>query len=308
MAKKILTQAAYDVDNVQQLPVQVKGQASLVQQTFDKTGLDQKTYNNTTLLSELQSETANDAGANAIGTEGTFGTNNVADELKAAKVEIDSKADTGDVVTISDVQTVTGEKTFNAIKVPLLPSVDADAASKKYIDDSMAAGVPLGNPLEFLRTNAAGDGVEYSNIPNDNATNISANQNGVDQALIPNTPSSGTSNAIVVTIPTTKDKFDLVIDNDITGLITIDTGSGALNLYSDFALSEQQDGLVAGIYTIYNRTTAFYLAPKGADEWGGLKFIINNLGGGNISITDVEFNGTQYELTDDSSFRVEGSV
>lgn len=84
MAKKTLSQATYADDNVQQLPVQVKGQASLVQQTFDKGTLDQKTYNNSTLLTELQSETPNDSGAHAIGfgsTQGDITSNNVGDAL-----------------------------------------------------------------------------------------------------------------------------------------------------------------------------------------------------------------------------------
>jgi len=83
MAKKIIAQASYDVDNIQSLADQVKGQASTLKIAFDKTGTDARTYNNSTLLVALQSETVNDAGANAIGAEGTFGTDNVGDEIKA---------------------------------------------------------------------------------------------------------------------------------------------------------------------------------------------------------------------------------
>jgi len=89
MAKKILTQAAYDTDNIQSQPDQVKGQPTALKLAFDQTGIDAKTYTNTTQLAELQSETPNDAGANAIGAEGTFGTDNVGDELKAVKDALD---------------------------------------------------------------------------------------------------------------------------------------------------------------------------------------------------------------------------
>jgi len=90
MAKKILTQAAYDVDNIQNQADQVKGQATALKTAFDKTGSDAKIYNNSTLLSELASEIANDSGANAIGSEGVFNSaTNVGDELKGAKEQID---------------------------------------------------------------------------------------------------------------------------------------------------------------------------------------------------------------------------
>lgn len=82
MAKKELTQASYDVDNVQSLPVQVKGQASLVQQTFDKASLDARTYNNDTLLSELADETLDASGSHTIGHNSTNITaDNVGDAL-----------------------------------------------------------------------------------------------------------------------------------------------------------------------------------------------------------------------------------
>ena len=44
----------------------------------------------------------------------------------------------------------------------------------------------------------------------------------------------------------------------------------------------------------------------GGDEWGGLKFIITELTATTFEITQVEFQGEIYELTDDSPFRVSG--
>ena len=179
MAKKILTQSTVATDNIQNQPDQVVNQASTLKKAFDQYGIDSKAYNNNTLLVELQSETLNDSGANAIGAEGTFGTDNVGDELKAAKVEIDSKSNTTDVVTLAGSQTVTGAKTFQDITVPVLPVDTTDPASKKYVDDTAFNGVPLGNPLEFLRTNGTGDGVEYSNIPNENKLSIDTINNSL---------------------------------------------------------------------------------------------------------------------------------
>jgi lysophospholipase L1-like esterase len=94
MAKKTLTQAAYDVNNIQNQPDQVVGQATALKTTFDKTGSDAKIYNNTGLLVELSSETPNATGANAIGSEAIMnvGIDNVGDELKSAKAQIDSLA------------------------------------------------------------------------------------------------------------------------------------------------------------------------------------------------------------------------
>lgn len=193
MSKKILTQATYAVDNVQQLPVQVKNQASLVQQTFDKSSLDQKTYNNSTLLSELQSETANDAGANAIGAEGTFGTNNVGDELKAAKIAIDSKAGSSDVYTKSETytktevnaldvqnvkltgnQTIAGTKTFSSLpEVPTTPTLGVHPTSKLYVDNSIL-GIVVGTLPDGSITDD-----KLSNDPGQAKDNISKNETNI---------------------------------------------------------------------------------------------------------------------------------
>lgn len=87
----------------------------------------------------------------------------------------------------------------------------------------------------------------------------------IDQTMETVIPSSGTATDIVVTVPTTYSKFNLEIPLTITGAnINLNVNdAGLLPLYSDFALTENITELEAGIYTIFNRTTAFYLAPKG---------------------------------------------
>jgi len=90
MAKKILTQAAYDDDNVQGLADQVKGQALAVKQTFDKASVDIKVYNNTGLLVELADETQGASGANTIGNAMTgVAGDNVGDNLVNIKTQLD---------------------------------------------------------------------------------------------------------------------------------------------------------------------------------------------------------------------------
>jgi len=82
MAKKILTPAAYATNNIQNQPDQVKGQASALKLSFDQTGIDAKSYTNTSLITELQETTALITGAHAIGanTAGITG-DNVGDQL-----------------------------------------------------------------------------------------------------------------------------------------------------------------------------------------------------------------------------------
>ena len=173
MAKKLLTQSTVATDNIQNQPDQVKGQASALKLSFDQTGIDAKSYNNSTLLVELQSETVNSAGANAIGAEGTFGTDNVADEMKAIKVITDQqtgditdkadttyvnsqdlilqgqiddndddilalqtdKADDSAVVHNTGNESVAGVKTFVSSPIVPAPTTDSQASTKKYVDD-----------------------------------------------------------------------------------------------------------------------------------------------------------------------------
>jgi hypothetical protein len=104
MSKKTLTQATYDDNTIQSLPDQVKGQASQIKQDFDYAAIQQKSYNNVTLLPELQSETEGDSGANAIGYGlGTVpSVDNVADMLNYLKTRVDATSPTTNIYTSLD--------------------------------------------------------------------------------------------------------------------------------------------------------------------------------------------------------------
>lgn len=104
MAKKTITAPTYDVDNVQNLADQVKGQAAALKATFDKTGADAKTYTTDTLIAELQSETEDDSGANAIGFSDTNqpGIDNVSDSLKSLRTLIAVDEPTFNIYSVLD--------------------------------------------------------------------------------------------------------------------------------------------------------------------------------------------------------------
>ena len=144
MAKKVLSPSTVATNNIQSQTDQVKGQATLLKVAFDQNGIDSKAYMNATHLVELASETVNDAGANAIGAEATFGANNVADEIKAIKVVTDT-AVTADVqnVKLTGNQTVAGIKTLTSSPIVPVATTDTQAPQKKYVDDENLKDVHL---------------------------------------------------------------------------------------------------------------------------------------------------------------------
>jgi len=142
MSKKTLTQSTYDTNNIQSLANQVKGQATALKVSFDKTGNDAKTYNNGSLIVELQAETPNATGANAIGSEAIMdaGITNVGDELKSAKTQIDAVTtdEIGDRQYtednyVTDSQTVTAS--IDALDIQA--KVNADLTDDKAEDDEV---------------------------------------------------------------------------------------------------------------------------------------------------------------------------
>ncbi len=161
MAKKILTQSTVATNNIQSLPVQVKGQAATVQLAFDQTGIDAKTYNNSTLLPELQSETANDSGANSIGAEGTFGTNNVGDELKAIKVITDDTYSKSELLSKAELQSQTdGSSGMDVVGMtPINGVMTTPQQSLEYLKERVDATNPTTNIYSVLDNGLTGDGV-----------------------------------------------------------------------------------------------------------------------------------------------------
>ena len=58
----------------------------------------------------------------------------------AKKSDLDAKADDADVVKLAGAQTISGAKTFtSAVKIPLAPAANNDAASKQYVDNKATA-------------------------------------------------------------------------------------------------------------------------------------------------------------------------
>jgi len=134
MADKILTQAAYDTDNIQSEADQVKGQATALKVTFDKTGNDAKIYNNTGLLVELQSQTLNSSGAHAIGlnTPDTVATN-VADELVLIRQAGSGALPPDDSITLakqnSTVKTGLVADLDTTVKTDLVSAINEDVTN-----------------------------------------------------------------------------------------------------------------------------------------------------------------------------------
>ncbi len=138
-----------------------------IQSNFDsRAEANQEDRNN--LIDVLQSETVNDAGANAIGTEGTFGTNNVGDEIKAIKVVTDSKAPLSDTYTKSEVDgkdtILQNQITSNDGDILNLQSGKADKAdtyTETEVDTLLDAKADKTNVLELDNTDAFTPTADY---------------------------------------------------------------------------------------------------------------------------------------------------
>lgn len=130
MAKKPITQNSVDVNNIQNLPDLVVGQAVSLKTTFDKTGADTKTYINNTLITELN------------GNDGSFkighnSTNITANNVNEALEEVNAK-DTANV-KVTGNQTIAGIKTLTSSPIVPTPTTDMQASTKKYVDDREVA-------------------------------------------------------------------------------------------------------------------------------------------------------------------------
>ena len=89
MAKLNITKPNYPVDNIRQLPDQVKDQSSLLKETFDKVGTDTKEYLYDTLTEELNGVD----GSKRIGhTSTSITSDNVGDALEENRLLIDSQS------------------------------------------------------------------------------------------------------------------------------------------------------------------------------------------------------------------------
>lgn len=104
MPKQAISTSTVGVTNIQSLPDIVIGDASNLKATFDKTGLDEKTYINTVLIPELN---GND-GSKKIGHNSpNLGSDNVADGLEEVRL-IAVQAQAGDILPNSITNTELG--------------------------------------------------------------------------------------------------------------------------------------------------------------------------------------------------------
>lgn len=177
MAKKNITQATYLTNNVQNLPDLVEEQASLVKQTFDKVGLDGKTYVNETLITELESVTLNDSGAHRIGLNvANVTADNAADgiaEVKAdiqgvvvgtipdntlteAKMAADMKKQSGGVYPFDSGTDLETDVAANLVKLDIARTAvtDTGIADAYVVDTAGTFDLTLdGNILTFIPSN-----------------------------------------------------------------------------------------------------------------------------------------------------------
>jgi len=154
-----------------------------------------------------------------------------------------------------------------------------------------------------LKLNEGTDDVVDALVVNQNLTmnvidsTMKINANGVSQALTPIEPTAVISQLITIMTPNTTDKkFTLDIKTTVTGGdITIarnnEPAKDLLNPDGTNVTELSQDGR---FFDVYEDVSAFYLAPKGADEWGGLKFIIDETFGRLFYCDDGD--DTIYEL------------
>jgi len=159
MAKKTLPQSTYATNNIQNQPDQVKGQATALKLSFDQTGIDSKTYNNTTLLPALADETLGNSGSNAIGHNSASVTaNNVGDALEENRQIIDnlSTAD-GQNVKLTGNQTVAGTKTFSSSPIVPIPSSGTQAVNKQYVDDLAPLNISDGSLKDIKLSDEPGN-------------------------------------------------------------------------------------------------------------------------------------------------------
>lgn len=107
--------------------------------------------------------------------------------------------------------------------------------------------------------------------PARNAVNLNKQEQGIYAGSLATTALAiaVVGQAITITDDITTEKFTIEVPTLITGgAITINIGAGALPLYSDYALTEAAVEIEPGIYDIWDKTTAFFLAPKGGAKKG----------------------------------------
>jgi len=162
-----------------------------------------------------------------------------------------------------------------------------------------------------LSTNQLKSGGIYKFVYDGTSVQLVSNDNGLAQLAF-FSPYTLSLQEISVTTPTADDpKFSIDITSLITGgNITMKrNGAGALNVYSDYALTEPVTELEAGMHDFIDRGTAFYFAARGggytawAQQYTGANEIIKD-----PKLKDVVVGVGEYVLNEHYSTVVDGYV
>ena len=261
------------------------GDYQLIQQNMDSRAEELRLKHNA-LIDTIQALT----GSLQMGhTSASITAETVAEALEENRLATNTKANSSDVYLKTETYNKTETNTLLSDKAdksnvlekdnstPFAPIGEYNPATKKYVDDSTSAGMPLYNPLEFYQVNATGDGTQGSTLPTDNETNIVEQGKEID--LLKTFPTvGGTANAITAATPTDQD-FDYTVEgNPITIIPTANnTGASTLNIdnvatkdirkpdgaggYTALEGDELQKGVPAPIYRMVS-LDFFLFAPK----------------------------------------------
>lgn len=159
------TRNAIAVNNISTQPNKPIITAAALKALFDKTGSDEKTYNNDVLLVELEATTNGDSGADNVGA--TALTGGVAVTVQGILEELDTKAVNGvaalnahktssdhdgryytsqeiddTVVKLTGNQTISDVKTFTSSPIVPTPILATEAANRGYVDSVSGGSVP----------------------------------------------------------------------------------------------------------------------------------------------------------------------
>jgi hypothetical protein len=232
--KQSITPSSVGVTNVQALADIVIGEATALKQTFDKTGLDEKTYINDVLIAELNG----DNGSKKIGHDSAnLTSDNVADALEELLVEA-QQAQAGTIMdgAIPDV------KLSNAVG---------------QIKDRFA-NLRIVNVRDF---GAVGDGVADDTTAIQDTIDYCSANSGV--------PAMPNGNYLVTsTLVLNVNCRSLIGENMLTTTITYQGAVGTYAIKTDYVDTE---GVLSGGFT-YGLLQGFNLVCPNTKDRGGLDF------------------------------------
>lgn len=147
-----------------------------------------------------------------------------------------AKANDADVVKLTGAQTVAGVKTFSASPVVPAPTTDTQASTKKYVDDSVAAGIAAAGSVAGPASSTTNAVALYSGttgkvIKNSGLTFDAGDLVGVDQINGDDLPSS-----VIAGVSDTQTLTGKRIDPRIASLVTASANTPSIadaDIYSN---------------------------------------------------------------------------